>query len=84
MQLQLEIPYSRTLLLPIEGSEAFIKYLEKGVMVSQDWRHDDKFKVEPEKPNLRFVNPVWQEEPSVLSEQPVGVDAPEVTASEEF
>lgn len=80
MQLQLEIPYSRTLLLPVEGSEAFIKYLEKGVMVSQDWRHDDKFRVEPERPILRLVHPTWEEVP----EQPVEDNVKETTPSEDF
>lgn len=67
MQLHLEIPYGKSILLPVEGSEAFIQYLSKGVLVSKAWRKDDTFTVETWKPELKFVEPVFlMPEPPVV------------------
>jgi len=67
MQLKLEIPYDKALLLPVEGSEALLKYLEKGVMVSQDWR-DSKYKMCPDKIKVQVVYPEWQEDQDIKVE----------------
>jgi len=42
---KLEIPYGTQMLLPIEGSEAFVKYLQRGTLVNRAWQDNDEFYV---------------------------------------
>lgn len=39
---KLEIPYGTQMLLPIDGSEAFIKYLQRGTLVCRSWHDNDE------------------------------------------
>lgn len=39
---KLEIPYGTQMLLPIDGSEAFVKYLQRGTLVNREWRDNDE------------------------------------------
>ena len=42
---KLEIPYSTSILLPIDGSEAFVKYLQRGLLTNREWRDDKEIYV---------------------------------------
>jgi len=39
---KLEIPYGTQMLLPIDGSEAFVKYIQRGALVNREWRDNDE------------------------------------------
>lgn len=85
MQLHVELPYGRSLLLPVEGSEAFIKYMEKAIVVSQDWRKDNKFTVEPDKLMFSFVEPAFVNPvEATVEEAPTSPTIPATSNTEGF
>jgi hypothetical protein len=62
---KLELPYSTSMRLPVEGSEAFVKYLQRGVLVSRNWRddHDVYIKEKRSGITLTLVDTVVQDPP---------------------